>query len=189
MSDVIIYDRMQERRGTAANLASVNEVLRDGEICVETDTAWPVGGGRKFKIGDGVTPWNSLPYAVPDSAGPRPGAIGCTFDAGSGVLEVGASVDVFVPFDCQIVSAVLLADQVGSLEISVWADAIGNFPPTITDNIAAGAPPSIASASNSIDTTLAGWTTAIAAGTTVRFGVVSCVSIRRATLTLEVTRE
>jgi hypothetical protein len=64
MSDVIIYDRMQERRGTAANLAAVNEVLRDGEICVETDTTWPNGGGRKFKIGPGA--WNSLPYAVPD---------------------------------------------------------------------------------------------------------------------------
>lgn len=69
MSDVIIYDRMQERRGTAADLASVNEVLRDGEICVETDTVWPSSGGRKFKIGDGVTAWNSLDYAVPDSSG------------------------------------------------------------------------------------------------------------------------
>lgn len=69
MSDVIIYDRMQERRGTAANLTAANEVLRDGEICVETDTVWPNGGGRKFKIGDGVTAWNSLDYAVPDSSG------------------------------------------------------------------------------------------------------------------------
>lgn len=55
MSEVIIFDRIQLRRGTAADLTSVNEVLRAGEACVELTTG-------KFKIGDGVTAWNSLPY-------------------------------------------------------------------------------------------------------------------------------
>lgn len=44
------------RRGLAATLASVNEVMLAGEMGLETDT-------RKFKFGDGVTAWNSLPYA------------------------------------------------------------------------------------------------------------------------------
>lgn len=68
MSEVIIFDRMQERRGTAANLATVNEVLREGEWCVELDTG-------KLKVGDGSTAWNSLNYycAVPlaDPGGDR----------------------------------------------------------------------------------------------------------------------
>lgn len=55
MSDVIVFDRMQQRRGTAADLAAVNEVLRDGEVCIESDTGYQ-------KTGDGVTAWNSLQY-------------------------------------------------------------------------------------------------------------------------------
>lgn len=55
MSEVIIFDRIQLRRGTTTDLASVNEVLREGEACVELTTG-------KFKIGDGSTAWNSLAY-------------------------------------------------------------------------------------------------------------------------------
>jgi hypothetical protein len=55
MSDVVIFDRMQQRRGTAADLAAVNEVLRDGEYCVESDTGFR-------KVGDGTTAWNDLSY-------------------------------------------------------------------------------------------------------------------------------
>ena len=54
--------RIQFRRGTAAALAAVNEVLLNGEMGIETDTG-------KYKIGDGTTTWNSLTYAglrVPD---------------------------------------------------------------------------------------------------------------------------
>lgn len=52
----VINVRMRQRRKTAANWTSANEILRDGEIGLETDT-------RKFKFGDGVTGWNALPYA------------------------------------------------------------------------------------------------------------------------------
>ena len=43
------------RRGTAAQWAATNPVLAEGEFGAETDT-------RKFKIGNGVTAWNSLQY-------------------------------------------------------------------------------------------------------------------------------
>lgn len=46
---------IQIRRDTAATWASVNPTPANGEICFETDT-------DKVKIGDGVTPWNSLAY-------------------------------------------------------------------------------------------------------------------------------
>lgn len=49
--------RMQQRRGTATEWTSVNTTLAAGEIGFETDTS-------KFKIGDGSTAWNSLPYFV-----------------------------------------------------------------------------------------------------------------------------
>jgi len=47
--------RIQLKRATAASWASNNPVLYAGEIGLETDT-------NKFKIGDGTTAFNSLPY-------------------------------------------------------------------------------------------------------------------------------
>lgn len=49
--------RIQFRRGTAAEWTSYNPILYPGEFGHETDT-------RLFKIGDGSTRWNSLPYAA-----------------------------------------------------------------------------------------------------------------------------
>lgn len=54
MTDTVQY-RFLLRRGTAADLASVNEVPLGGEMVLETDT-------NKFKFGDGVTHYNDLPY-------------------------------------------------------------------------------------------------------------------------------
>lgn len=47
--------RMLQRRGLASQWTSANPVLAAGEIGFETDTG-------QFKIGDGGTLWNSLPY-------------------------------------------------------------------------------------------------------------------------------
>lgn len=64
MSDILI--RFKLRRGTAANLASVNEVPLAGELVVETDTG-------KAKLGNGTTAYNSLAYWNAGSV--APGAI------------------------------------------------------------------------------------------------------------------
>lgn len=47
---------------TAAQWSAADSVLLRGEIGVESDT-------RKFKFGDGVTPWNSLGYAESGTTG------------------------------------------------------------------------------------------------------------------------
>lgn len=114
------------------------------------------------------------------------GAIGATFDGGGAALTPGVFTDVFVPFNCTIVGATLLADTTGNLVVSVLADPYASFPPT-TD-LAPTTPPTISGSDKSQDTTLSGWSTAIAAGDVVRLGVVSCSSITRATLSLEVTK-
>ena len=59
--------RMQQRRDSAANWTSVNPVLASGEIGIETGSS-----PRRFKIGDGATAWNSLPYASPATASRDP---------------------------------------------------------------------------------------------------------------------
>ena len=43
------------KRGTAARWAEVNPILEQGEPGFVYDT-------NRLKIGDGVTPWNDLPY-------------------------------------------------------------------------------------------------------------------------------
>lgn len=48
--------QIQLRRGTAAQATSINPILAEGELGVELDTG-------RFKLGDGVTTWNSLPYS------------------------------------------------------------------------------------------------------------------------------
>jgi hypothetical protein len=48
--------KIQLRRDTFANWLSNNPTLSSGEIGIETDTF-------KFKIGNGSSEWNSLPYA------------------------------------------------------------------------------------------------------------------------------
>lgn len=48
-------NRLQFKYETAAYCASINEVLLMGELCFESDTFL-------YKIGDGVTTWNALPY-------------------------------------------------------------------------------------------------------------------------------
>jgi hypothetical protein len=49
-------DLIQIRKGTAALWSSVNPVLAEGELGLETDTG-------KIKGGNGVNDWNSLPYS------------------------------------------------------------------------------------------------------------------------------
>lgn len=46
---------IQIRRGTAAQWAQADPILLEGELGLETDS-------KHYKIGDGVTPWNSLSY-------------------------------------------------------------------------------------------------------------------------------
>lgn len=60
MTQTINY-RFQVRRGTAADLAAVNEVPLDGELVEESDQG-TVDGRRKLKLGDGVKHYNDLPY-------------------------------------------------------------------------------------------------------------------------------
>jgi hypothetical protein len=61
--------RLQNRRDTASAWTSANPTLAAGEIGLETDTS-------KFKIGDGVTAWNSLAYAYAAGAAGAQGTTG-----------------------------------------------------------------------------------------------------------------
>lgn len=50
--------RFAVRRGTSAEAISKNVIPAEGEIVFEVDT-------NRFKVGDGVTRYNDLPYYMP----------------------------------------------------------------------------------------------------------------------------
>lgn len=59
--------QIQLRRGTAAQWTASNPILAAGEMGLETDTTF-------FKVGDGITNWNSLSYG-PISGPPADGSV------------------------------------------------------------------------------------------------------------------
>lgn len=115
-------------------------------------------------------------------------AIEYAFDGGGAVLTTGIKGDIRIPFACTINSVTLLADQAGSIVVDIWKDTFANYPPTVADTITAAAKPTLTAAAKSEDTTLTGWTTAVAAGDTLRFNIDSITTCTRVTLILKVTR-
>jgi hypothetical protein len=57
----VVSARFLIRRGTAADLASVNEIPLQGEFVYELDEGL-TDGKYRIKIGDGVSHYNALPY-------------------------------------------------------------------------------------------------------------------------------
>lgn len=117
----------------------------------------------------------------------RTRTITAVIDGGGSTITTGIKGDFRVPVACTITGVSALADQSGSIVVDAWVDTLANFPPTDADTITASAPITISSATNSEDTTLTGWDTALAAGDIIRFNVDSVTSIQRLTISITVT--
>lgn len=112
----------------------------------------------------------------------------CTVDGNGNVPSTGVCGDAYVPIACTIVAAVLQSNFAGSCVIDVWAAPfVTNTPPTAANSICASDLPTLSSSVSSIDTALTGWTTALAAGTALRFNIVSVSTLTRFTLSLIAT--
>jgi hypothetical protein len=121
----------------------------------------------------------------------RVGAVGMTIDGAAQVITPGVKGFLEVSAGCTITGVTLLstdpAATVGSLVIDIWKAPYASFPPTIANTITGTARPTITNDNQSRDTTLTGWTTAIAAGDILAFVVVSANTITKATITLTLT--
>jgi hypothetical protein len=113
-------------------------------------------------------------------------SIDFVIDGGGSAISTGVKGDIEVAFACTITAVRLFADQSGSIVVNIWKDVYANFPPTVGDKITASAPATISSATKAEDTTLTGWTTAIAAGDVLRYNVDSATTITRVTVSLTV---
>jgi hypothetical protein len=105
---------------------------------------------------------------------------------GSDIAAATQTVPVAVPFAGTLTSARVLSPQTGSLVLDVWKDTYANHPPTVADSITASAKPTLSGANKALDTTLTGWTTAIAAGDVFVVKVDSCSGIQSVSLQLTV---
>jgi hypothetical protein len=87
MAEIIVAQRMWQRRDSAANWTSVNPILANGEFGVE-ESATPLTVPAKFKIGTGTTAWNDLPYGGGTGSGG-----GSAWLTGIGVPDDGDGVN------------------------------------------------------------------------------------------------
>lgn len=77
------------RRDTAAAWAAANPVLSDGEPGYETDT-------NRIKVGDGISVWSTLPYAVSGSTLASLNDVSASGKVDGSVLTYSQAVDKFV---------------------------------------------------------------------------------------------
>lgn len=91
-------------------------------------------------------------------------------------------------FDGTIEGYSLTADAVGSIVIDLWKNTYANFPPTVTDTICSATKPALAAAQKAQDTTLTGWTLAVARGETLKAHVDSAGTVKAVTLTLYIVK-
>lgn len=56
--------KIRLRRGSKSEWESNNPILLEGEVALEYTDLGISEGHMKIKVGDGVLPWNSLPYAI-----------------------------------------------------------------------------------------------------------------------------
>jgi len=134
----------------------------------------------------GTSKWVPTATAVSDNI--KTASITFVIDGGSSAITTGQKGHLRIPFGCEIQSVTLLADQTGSIQVDIWKDTYGNFPPTDGDSITGGNEPAISSAQKYEDTTLSGWTKTINAGDVLAFNVDSCSTITRVTIALKVKK-
>lgn len=115
-------------------------------------------------------------------------ALGIIIGDGINAITTGNKGFISVPYACTITGVTMLSDVIGAITIDIWKDTYANYPPTVSDTITASAKPALSSTQKYTDTTLTGWTKAIAAGDILVFNVDSASTVKQVTIILRVTR-
>lgn len=130
------------------------------------------------------------PEGPPGPPGPASSAyFGATFDGGNAEIAPGAYADVRVPYGCRLTKVSVLADQVGTLVVGVWAVPWVQFPPTNADSITGASPPAIFGGNKYESTDFTNWRDEIESGEVIRFYVLQAAGVTRGTVLIEGVRE
>jgi len=170
------------------SVVGLSGLLADQQTPLAHATTHDTGGSDPITalsgsvITSGTVPSARLPARI--------GAVGIVIDGGGSVITTGVKGFVEVPFACTITAVTLLSTDAaatsGSIVVDIWKDTYANYPPVVGDSITASAKPTLSSAIKSRDTTLTGWTTAIAAGEVLGFSVTSATTVTKVALSLTV---
>jgi thiol-disulfide isomerase/thioredoxin len=111
-----------------------------------------------------------------------------TVDGGGSPPATGVVGDDFIPIGCTALEWVLQANTVGNVVVDIWvAPFVANTPPTVANSITAANLPTLTASSGRASAVLTGWSRSIAAGSWIRYNLVSVTTISRFTLTLVAT--
>ena len=136
-------------------------------------------------VGAGITATN-VGHAATLTIPPQDVGIEVVIGDGVSAMATGSKGYIEVPFGCTVTANRLQADVSGSVVVDVKKATYAGLPTTAS--ICASAKPTLATAQKSEDTTLTGWTTAVAAGDWLEINVDSVTTIKRVTLSLTVRR-
>jgi hypothetical protein len=119
---------IQFKRGTASALTATNPLLAKGEPCFETDS-------NRFKIGDGITRWNSLPYQNNAQSSKRLDSLAAQFDGTKTVFDLRVAGEPITPVDAaNVLIALNNVLQEPAVDYTTAADTIIFVdPPAATD--------------------------------------------------------
>lgn len=172
------------------NLEKTFAVFKENIKAVSRQGGGQSGGGDVVVAGTGITVTRATggKRTISTASSTNTIALNYELNGGGATILTGIAGDITIPFACTITEAILLADQSGSIVVDIWKDTYANYPPTVADTITASAKPTLSSATKSKDTTLTGWTTTIAAGSTLRFNVDSVTTLTRCLVSLTVVK-
>jgi hypothetical protein len=143
------------------------------------------GDVEEIALGAGLSMSGTTLDAAPKTV---TGTLFLCFDGGSSAIAANSKRDLRVPFAGTITKATLMSDASTTSVVNVWVDTFANYPPTVADKITASAPPTLTATDHVEDSTLTGWTTAFAAGSTFRANVDSNNNAKELVLQLDYTR-
>jgi len=110
---------------------------------------------------------------------------GGAFDGGNVDITPGAYCDVRIPWGCTLTKASLIGNAIGDLVVDVQVASFASYPPLGADSIVGANPPAILGAITWEDDALAGWDVELPTGSVVRFFVIACAGVGKATVLLE----
>lgn len=169
--------------GTAAAAGSSGDAIRADSTIVAFDATSPAASAP----GDAATVGAAAVAARRDHKHARTTErvlYEFVIDGGGSAITTGVKGFLYVPDAFTITGVVMGADQSGSIVVDLWVDSYANYPPTVADTITASAKPTISSTTKSKDTTLTGWTTAVAADRWIGFNVDSITTCQRVTVAI-----
>lgn len=168
LNDNITYPKIQ-------NVSATDRLLGRDTAAAGDIEEIPVSSGIEFTGGPGLRV----------TAAVRTTTIGITVDGGGSVLTTGLKGFFRVPQAATITKATLIADAAGDIEFDVLKSTYAGFPTQAS--IVASAPPTLSGVQKSEDSTLTGWTTAIAAGDVIGYEITGVPdTITRVTLILDI---